>query len=111
VSGSSIALERFVRSLNRAGIADSARVGNTRAGFCDEQAAPLRSTDRISLDKTTARSLKKLTPKAVRSAAHCCEEGGLDRALYEKSRPGTPLLTLRKNNAFWRWMAAIRPNV
>jgi putative transposase len=42
----------------------------------------------------TARSLKKLTPKAVRSIAHRYAEGGLDRALYEKSRPGAvPLLS------------------
>jgi hypothetical protein len=42
----------------------------------------------------TALSLKKLTAKAVRSIAHRYEEGGLDRALYEKSRPGaTPLLS------------------
>jgi len=42
----------------------------------------------------TARSLKKLTPKAVRSIAHRYEQGGLDRALYEKERPGaTPLLS------------------
>jgi putative transposase len=42
----------------------------------------------------TARSLKKLTAKAVRSVAHRYEEGGLDRALYEKARPGAvPLLS------------------
>jgi transposase len=42
----------------------------------------------------TARSLKKLTPKAVRSIAHRYEQGGLDRALHEKQRPGaTPLLS------------------
>ena len=41
-----------------------------------------------------ARSLKKLTAKAVRSIAHRYLEGGLDRALYEKSRPGAaPLLS------------------
>jgi hypothetical protein len=43
----------------------------------------------------TAFSVKKLTPKAVRSIAHRYQEGGLERALYEKARPGaTPLLTL-----------------
>src|SRR6516225_6207740 len=36
----------------------------------------------------TATALKKLTPKAVRSIAHRYQEGGLDRALYEKQRPG-----------------------
>jgi putative transposase len=37
----------------------------------------------------------KLTAKAVRSIAHRYEEGGLDRALYEKPRPGAvPLLSL-----------------
>ena len=42
----------------------------------------------------TALSLKKLTAKAVRSIAHRYQEGGLDRALYEKSRPGAmPLLS------------------
>jgi hypothetical protein len=42
----------------------------------------------------TARSLKKLTAKAVRSVAHRYQEGGLDRAIYEKSRPGAaPLLS------------------
>jgi putative transposase len=42
----------------------------------------------------TARSLMKLTAKAVRSIAHRYEEGGLDRALYEKPRPGAvPLLS------------------
>jgi putative transposase len=42
-----------------------------------------------------ARFLKKLTGKAVRSIAHRYEEGGLERALYEKSRPGAaPLLSL-----------------
>jgi putative transposase len=41
-----------------------------------------------------ARSLKRLTAKAVRSIAHRYHEGGLDRALYEKSRPGAaPLLS------------------
>jgi putative transposase len=41
----------------------------------------------------TARSLKKLTAKAVRSIAHRYQEGGLERALYEKARPGAvPLL-------------------
>jgi hypothetical protein len=39
-----------------------------------------------------ARSLKKLTPKAVRSVAHRYQQGGLDRALYEKSRPGAASL-------------------
>jgi transposase len=42
----------------------------------------------------TARSLKKLTAKTVRSVAHRYQEGGLERALYEKSRPGAaPLLS------------------
>jgi hypothetical protein len=42
----------------------------------------------------TARSLKNLTAKAVRSIAHRYQEGGLERALYEKSRPGAaPLLS------------------
>jgi transposase len=42
----------------------------------------------------TARSLKKLTPKAVRDIAHRYEQEGLDRALYEKRRPGAkPLLS------------------
>ncbi len=42
----------------------------------------------------TALSLKKLTSKAVRSIAHRYLEGGLERALYEKARPGAaPLLT------------------
>jgi hypothetical protein len=36
----------------------------------------------------TATALKKLPPKAVRSIAHRYQEGGLDRALYEKQRPG-----------------------
>ena len=42
----------------------------------------------------TAYSLKKLTAKAVRSIAHRYQDGGLDRALYEKPRPGAvPLLS------------------
>lgn len=42
----------------------------------------------------TARCVKKLTPKAVRVIAHRYEEGGLDRALYEKQRPGAaPLMS------------------
>jgi len=42
----------------------------------------------------TASFLKKLTTKAVRAIAHRYEEGGLERALYEKSRPGaSPLLS------------------
>jgi transposase len=42
----------------------------------------------------TARCLKKLTAKAVRSIAHRYQEGGLDRALYDKARPGAaPLLS------------------
>src|SRR6516225_7684119 len=36
----------------------------------------------------TATALKKLTAKAVRSVAHRYLEGGLERALYEKQRPG-----------------------
>jgi len=41
-----------------------------------------------------ARFVKKLTAKAVRSIAHRYQEGGLDRALYEKPRPGAaPLLS------------------
>src|ERR1039457_7498055 len=36
----------------------------------------------------TAASLKALTPKAVRVIAHRYEEGGLDRVLHEKQRPG-----------------------
>jgi hypothetical protein len=36
----------------------------------------------------TAMALKKLTAKAVRSVAHRYLEGGLERALYEKQRPG-----------------------
>jgi len=35
-----------------------------------------------------ARSLKKLTPKAVRVIGHRYLKGGLERALYEKQRPG-----------------------
>ena len=42
----------------------------------------------------TVHSLKRLTAKAVRSVAHRYQEGGWDRALYEKPRPGaTPLLS------------------
>jgi hypothetical protein len=40
----------------------------------------------------TALSLKKLTSKAVRSIAHRYQEGGLERALYEKARPGAAQL-------------------
>ena len=41
----------------------------------------------------TARFLKKLTPKAIRVIAHRYEQGGLERALYERQRPGAaPLL-------------------
>jgi putative transposase len=41
----------------------------------------------------TAGYLKKLTSKAVRVIAHRYQQGGLERALYDKSRPGaTPLL-------------------
>ena len=41
-----------------------------------------------------ARSLKKLTPKAVRDIAHRYEQEGLDGAPYEKQRPGAkPLLS------------------
>jgi putative transposase len=40
----------------------------------------------------TARSVKKLTAKAVRSVAHRYQEGGLERALYEKTRPGAAQL-------------------
>lgn len=41
----------------------------------------------------TAVALKALTPKAIRVIAHRYEEGGLDRALYEKQRPGaSPIL-------------------
>lgn len=35
-----------------------------------------------------ADALKALTAKAVRVIAHRYEEGGLDRALHEKQRPG-----------------------
>lgn len=42
----------------------------------------------------TACFLKKLTAKAVRSIAHRYQDGGLERALYEKPRPGAvPLLS------------------
>ncbi len=42
----------------------------------------------------TARCVKKLTPKAVRVIAHRYKQGGLDRALYEKQRPGAaPLMS------------------
>ena len=48
----------------------------------------------------TARSLMKLTVKAVRSIAHRYEAGGLDRALYEKPRPGAvPLQRLPVGDA------------
>ena len=41
----------------------------------------------------TARCLRKLTSKTVRMIAHRYEQGGLDRALYDKQRPGAvPLL-------------------
>lgn len=41
-----------------------------------------------------ARCVKKLTPKAVRVIAHRYKQGGLDRALYEKQRPGAaPLMS------------------
>jgi putative transposase len=33
-----------------------------------------------------------LTPQAIRKIGHRYEEGGLDRALYEKSRPGAAAL-------------------
>jgi putative transposase len=39
-----------------------------------------------------ARSLKKMTAKAVRSIAHRYEWEGLDRALYDKARPGAKAL-------------------
>src|SRR4051794_24833186 len=34
----------------------------------------------------------QLTPKAVREIGHRYEESGLDRALYDKPRPGAPAL-------------------
>ncbi len=41
----------------------------------------------------TARCLRKLTSKTVRMIAHRYEQGGLERALYDKQRPGAvPLL-------------------
>ena len=41
----------------------------------------------------TAAALKALTAKAVRVIAHRYEDGGLDRALHEKRRPGaSPIL-------------------
>jgi transposase len=40
----------------------------------------------------TARSVKRLTAKTVRSVAHRYQEGGLERALYEKARPGATQL-------------------
>ena len=58
----------------------------------------------------TARSLKKLTAKAVRSIAHRYQEGGLKRALYEKARPGAaPLLSPSEKHVLWQWFAAILP--
>ena len=42
----------------------------------------------------TARYVRKLSSKSVRLLVHRYEEGGLERALYEKQRPGaTPLLS------------------
>ena len=41
----------------------------------------------------TARLVRKLTAKTVRLIAHRYEQGGLERALYDKQRPGAaPLL-------------------
>jgi transposase len=42
--------------------------------------------------RETARALKKLTAKTVRSVARNYRECGLDRALYEKPRPGAEQL-------------------
>jgi putative transposase len=42
----------------------------------------------------TARFVRQLTPKTVRMIAHRYEEGGLERGLYDKQRPGAaPLLS------------------
>jgi len=44
--------------------------------------------------RETARALKKLTAKTVRSVARNYRECGLDRALYEKPRPGAEQLLI-----------------
>jgi len=47
----------------------------------------------VGASAAEAAKMVRLTPKAVRSIARRYREGGLDRALYEKARPGKkPLL-------------------
>jgi putative transposase len=58
----------------------------------------------------TAAALKKLTSKAVRAIAHRYLQGGLERALYEKQRPGAaPLLETAERQASSPWSAPLRP--
>ena len=53
-----------------------------------------------------------LTPQAIRNVAHRYEEGGLERALYEKARPGAAeVLDGGQKQRISRWSAAIRRRV
>jgi hypothetical protein len=58
----------------------------------------------------TAATLKKLTAKAVRAIAHRYLEGGLERALYEKQRPGAaPLLETTERQRIIAMVCAAPP--
>ena len=52
-----------------------------------------------------------LTPQAIRKIGHRYREGGLERALYEKQRPGSRRHCWRtaRNSGLSPWSAAIRP--
>jgi hypothetical protein len=50
-----------------------------------------------------------LTPQAIRRVAHRYEQGGLERALYEKERP--LYWTTARNSALSPWSAATRRRV
>ena len=58
----------------------------------------------------TAAALKKLTPKAVRAIVHRYQQGGLERALYEKQRPGAaPLLETAERQRIIAMVCAAPP--
>lgn len=76
---------------------DKKQLRELLSGGVQQVRVTLRALALLQLAKrvpaTRIASMVPLTPQAIRLVAHRYEDGGLDRALYEKHRPGAaPLL-------------------
>jgi putative transposase len=77
-------------------VKDQKELGKVLSGGVQQVRVVLRALSLLQLGKGVSApqisEVVPLTPQAIRKVAHRYQEGGLERALYEKERPGAATL-------------------